>query len=95
MDVLAWLLLAVALAATVIFVACAPALKRDQRRRQLDGRGKSGGIGSGMDAVWRPSAEDAHADWEAQIELPAPAPTPGEGGRLEDGRLVIVVQPGS
>ncbi len=91
MDVLAWLLLAVALGATGVLVACAPALKRDQRRRQLEGRGTSGGIGSGMDAVWRPSAEDAHADWEAQIELPAPAPTPGDGGRLEDGRLVIVV----
>jgi hypothetical protein len=95
MDVFAWMLLGIAAAVTAILVACAPALKRDQRRRQLDGRGTSGGLGSGLDAVWRPSAEDAHAQWEAQIELPAPAPTPGDGGRLEEGRLVIVVPPAS
>ena len=91
MDLFAWILVGLAAGATVALVAFAPALKRDQRRRQLEGRGTAGGLGSGMDAVWRPSAEDAHADWEAQIELPAAAPTPGDGGRLEDGRLVIDV----
>jgi len=89
------MLLGLAAAATAVLVALAPALKRDQRRRQLDGRGTSGGLGSGLDAVWRPTAEDAHAQWEAQLELPAPAPTPGDGGRLEEGRLVIVVPPAS
>ena len=88
MDEFAWALLGFAAAATAVFVACAPTLKRSQRRRQLEGRGTSGGLGSGMDAVWRPTAEDAHAEWEAQIELPAPAPTPGDGGRVEDGRIV-------
>ncbi|MEU1970461.1 hypothetical protein ABZ477_02290 [Microbacterium sp. NPDC019599] len=91
MDPLAWMLLAAALAATAILVALAPVLKRDQRRRQEEGRAPSGGLGSGMDAVWRPSAEDAHKDWEAQVELPAPAPSPGDGGRIEEGRLVIEV----
>jgi len=95
MDLFAWMILGLAAVATAILVACAPALKRDQRRRQLDGRGTSGGLGSGLDAVWRPTAEDAHAQWEAQIELPAPAPTPGDGGRLDDDRVVIVVPPAS
>jgi len=91
MDLSAWILLSLAGAATAVLVVCAPALKRDQRRRQREGRGTSGGLGSGMDAVWRPSAEDARAEWEAQIELPAPAPTPGDGGSVEDGRIVIEV----
>jgi hypothetical protein len=38
--------------------------------------------------VWRPSAEDAHAQWEAQVEMPAPAPSPGDKG-LDEGRIVI------
>lgn len=92
MDPLAWMLLAAALAATVVLVALAPVLQRDHRRRQLEGRAPSGGLGSGLDAVWRPSAEDAHADWEASVELPAPAPLPGDKGRVEDGRIVIEVR---
>lgn len=47
-----------------------------------------GGMGSALDAVWRPSAEEAHAQWEAQIEMLAPAPTPGDKG-FDDGRIVI------
>jgi hypothetical protein len=79
--------------ATVALVALAPRLKRDHLRKQLDGSagGSLAGVGSGFDAVWRPSAEDAHADWEAAVELPAPAPTPGDKGRIEDGRLIIRV----
>jgi hypothetical protein len=89
MDTVGWVVIAVALAATVVLIACAPMLKAGQRRRQLEGRAPSGGLGSGLDAVWRPSAEDAHADWEAQVEMPAPAPLPGDKGRVENGRIVI------
>ncbi|WP_243074885.1 hypothetical protein [Microbacterium sp. SS28] len=95
MDPLAWTILSIALAAVASLIVAAPALKRDQRKRQLEGKAPSGGLGSGMDAVWRPSAEDAHADWESQLELPAPAPSPGDGGRIEEGRLVIEVPPES
>ncbi|MBD8024049.1 hypothetical protein [Microbacterium gallinarum] len=93
MDAMGWLVVAGILAATVALIALAPRLKRSQLRKQLDGSagGSLAGVGSGFDAVWRPSAEDAHADWEARVELPAPAPTPGDKGRIEDGRLVIHV----
>jgi len=47
------------------------------------------GLGSGLDVVWRPTAEEAHADWEMQVELPALAPIPGDKGRIHDGRIVI------
>ena len=76
-------------------VGLAPRLKRDNLRRQLEGGGGSfAGVGVGLDAVWRPSADEARADWEAQVEIPAPAPTPGDKGRLRGGRIVIEVDPG-
>lgn len=88
-DVWAWSLLVAALVAVVVLIAFAPAIKRDHRRRQLAGGGGMAGLGGGMDAVWRPSAEEAHADWQAQVEVPAPAPAPGDKSRLTDGRIVI------
>ena len=93
MDPIGWMVVVAVVVATVALVALAPRLKRDQLRKQLDGSagGSLAGVGSGFDAVWRPSAEDAHADWEAAVELPAPAPTPGDKGRIEDGRLIIRV----
>ena len=93
MDAIGWAVVAAVVVATVVLVALAPRLKRDQLRKQLDGSGGGSlaGVGSGFDAVWRPSAEDAHAAWETAVEMPAPAPTPGDKGRVEDGRLVIRV----
>lgn len=93
MDVTGWLVVAAIAGATIAVVALAPRLKREHLRKQFDGRagGSLGGVGSGFDSVWRPSAEEAHAQWEASVEIPAPAPLPGDKGRLEDGRLVIRV----
>lgn len=90
MDAIGWLVTAAALGVTVVAVALAPGLKRDNLRRQVEGGGGSfAGVGMGLDAVWRPSAEEARADWEAQVEMPAPAPTPGDKGRMQEGRIVI------
>ena len=92
MDVIGWLIIAAALALALTGAALAPRLKRDNLRRQLEGGGGSfAGVGVGFDAVWRPSAEESRAAWEAQVELPAPAPSPGDKGRMEDGRIVIEV----
>jgi hypothetical protein len=93
MDAVGWAVLALIGAATVTLIALAPRLKRDHLRKQLDGAagGSLAGLGSGFDAVWRPSAEDAHAQWEAQVEMPAPAPTPGDKGSVDEGRLIIEV----
>lgn len=93
MDAIGWLVLTTVAVTTVVLVALAPRFKREQLRKQLEGTagGSLAGVGSGFDSVWRPSAEDAHADWEAQVEMPAPAPSPGDKGRIEDGRLVIHV----
>lgn len=93
MDAIGWLVLTTVAVTAVVLVALAPRFKREQLRKQLEGTagGSLAGVGSGFDSVWRPSAEDAHADWEAQVEMPAPAPSPGDKGRIEDGRLVIHV----
>jgi hypothetical protein len=90
MDMSGWVALGVAAAQGVVGAAAMPAFLRDARRRQRRGAGGSlNGIAGGMDAIWRPGAEEAHAQWEAQLELPAPAPTPGDPVDLDGGRLVI------
>ena len=92
MDAGSSIAVAVGVAAVVGLVACVPALVRDTRRRRARGLGGSlSGVGAGFDAVWRPSAEEAHARWEAQVELPAPAPLAGDRGRMRDGRITIDV----
>jgi hypothetical protein len=91
-DAIGWIITAVAAGIAVAAVALAPRLRRDNLRRQAEGGGGSfAGVGAGLDAVWRPSADEARAGWEAQVEMPAPAPTPGDKGRMEDGRIVIEV----
>ena len=90
MDVTAWLVALGTVAASLVVIAVAPLLHRHTRRRQERRQGSSfGGLGSGLDVVWRPTAEDAHADWETQVELPAPAPIPGDKGRIQGGRIVL------
>lgn len=80
------------LLAALAFALASPAMLRDARRRRISGGGGSlSGIGAGLDVVWRPSAAEAHADWEATVELPAPAPTPGDRA-LESGRMRIELQ---
>jgi hypothetical protein len=91
-DLIAWLVMSAVVVLGIVGLLLAPRLTRDNLRRQLDGGGGSlSGIGAGFDVVWRPSAEEARAEWEAQVEMPAPAPAPGDKGRVEDGRIVIDV----
>ncbi len=92
MDAIAWLMAGGLVAFALAAVVFTPRLKRDNLRRQLEGGGGSlSGIGAGFDVVWRPTADEARALWQAQVEMPAPAPTPGDKGRMRDGRIVIDV----
>lgn len=91
MDVVAWVVAGAIVLAAVAVAFAMPAMLRDTRRRQAAGAGGSlAGIAGGMDAIWRPSAEESHADWEAAVELPAPAPLAADKG-LDDGRITIEV----
>ena len=94
MDAVGWVITAGVVVLAIVAVALAPRMKRNNLRRQLDGGGGSfAGVGVGLDAVWRPSADEARADWEAQVEMPAPAPSTGDKGRMQDGRIVLDVSP--
>jgi hypothetical protein len=86
-DATSMIAVAIIVAATACVLALAPRIHRDTRRRWEKGVA-GGGLCSALDAIWRPSAEDAHAQWEAQVEMPAPAPSPADKG-LDDGRIII------
>ncbi|WP_082561539.1 hypothetical protein [Microbacterium sp. Root61] len=93
MDLIAWLVVGGLVGATLVVIALAPRLKRSNLRRQLTGGGSLGGLAGGIDAVWRPTAEDANAGWERETVLPAPAPLAGGKDDLDgDGPLVIRVK---
>lgn len=83
-----WGLLFLLIALPVFFVWLAWDTHRRRRRGEHVGF-SSGGL-MGMDEVWRPTAAEAQAVWEAEQITPAPAPTPGDGpGVITDGRIVI------
>ena len=95
MDVSVWLVGLGAVAAAVAVAFAMPTMLRDTRRRQALGSGGSlAGVAGGLDAVWRPSAEEAHAEWEASVQMPAPAPLAGDKG-LDERRITIEVPPAS
>lgn len=64
----------------------------DTHRRRRRGEAvthSSGGL-LGFDDVWRPSAAEAHAVWEAEQITPAPSPVPDDGpGVITGDRIVI------
>ena len=68
-----------------------PAMLRDTRRRQARGESGLGGMTAGWDAVWAPTAHEADRERMAQNEAPAPAPTPGDKGDLDEGTIVIEI----
>jgi len=64
----------------------------DTARRRRSGetvQRSSGGV-VGFDEVWRPTAADAHAVWQAEQITPAPAPTPGDGPGVIHGDRIII-----
>lgn len=85
------LVLAALLAAGfLLWPVLAPRLRTAERKR------KHRSVGSGMlgvvDEVFRPQTHEAQLVWEAQQELPAPAPLPGDGP-LDAGRIRITLPP--
>ncbi len=62
--------------------------RQRERRRRIVPAGLVGGI----DEVFHPEAHEALLVWEAQLEAPAPAPTPG-APPFPDGRIVLRLPP--
>ncbi len=61
-----------------------------RRRRRGEAIARPSGGSLGFDEVWRPSAAEAQAVWQAEQITPAPAPVPDEGpGVIAGNRIVI------
>lgn len=61
-----------------------------RRRRRGEAVHRSSGGVIGFDEVWRPTAAEAQAVWEAEQITPAPAPTPDDGPGVIDGNRIVI-----
>src|SRR5690606_4219240 len=78
-DAMEWVGFAVAGAAVIGFAIVAQSRGWIDLTSRRNGRTASGSVLVGpIDEVFAPSRQEAQAAWEAQQELPAPAPTPGD-----------------
>lgn len=93
MEAVAGILGVAVLIAAVAAAGCAPLIHRSIRHTQERGRDRVGGLASGLDAVWRPSVDEVLKDVAIQQSVPAPAPSPGDPGRVGGGRIMIDVTP--
>lgn len=92
MDSVAWVLLLVIFAVTGMLAAGGPRIYRAVRRLRASRGSGVAGISAGMDAIWHPTSEDAAREVAAEIAAPAPTPSPGDPGRMQDGRIRIVLR---
>ena len=88
-----WVTIVLLVAGVIAVVAVA--LSVHHRKRNSATRIATAGM-LGMDDIFHPSASEARTVWEAEQELPIPAPTPDKGrGVIEaSGRIVIEVSAG-
>lgn len=77
--------LVVGVALAIAFVAL-PWLMPKQRRRHA--RSIQHGAIDPLDEIYHPSGHETKQIWEAQAELPAPAPDPGDPP-FRDGKVTI------
>jgi len=64
---------------------------RSERGATLRRQG-GGFLGAGFDEVFHPDAKAARQVWEAETELPAPAPSPGDPpADLDHGRITLML----
>ncbi|AYG02772.1 hypothetical protein [Gryllotalpicola protaetiae] len=75
----------------VIWFLAMPYLVHAEKRRQRK-NAQSGTIGV-FDEVFHPESHQARLVWEAQTELPAPAPAPGDKPDLDSGRITVRLEP--
>ena len=88
-----WSTIALILGIPVLLVSVAYSAQKLQRSGDRSAL-SSGGL-LGFDELFHPTAYDARIQWEAEQEIPAPAPTPDRGpGVIEFGnRITIEITP--
>ncbi|MDY0827736.1 hypothetical protein SK224_01210 [Microbacterium sp. BG28] len=93
-DVLGWGTIVLVLSIPLLFVLVSVSTHRRQRSDGADA-GSSGGL-LGFDELFHPSAHEARLVWEAEQEIPVPAPTPDKGhGVIEGGSRITIEVPGA
>ncbi|MEH3090247.1 MAG: hypothetical protein PGN24_11870 [Microbacterium arborescens] len=90
-DVVGWLSVAIVVSVPIILLAVAFTSHRNQRSGRPDAL-SSGGLLK-FDELFHPTAHAARIQWEAEQEIPIPAPTPdkGPGVILEGNKITIEI----
>lgn len=85
-----WGTIVIVLAIPVVFAGVGFSMRR---RQKMVGHSQpsSGGL-LGFDELFHPSAHDARIVWEAEQEIPIPAPTPDKGPGVIEARRRIVLE---
>lgn len=88
-DFLGWGAIVVVLAIPIVFGMVGIATRR--RHHAGDAAAPSSAGLLGFDELFHPSAHSARIAWEAEQEIPAPAPTPDRGpGVIEGGSRIVI-----
>jgi hypothetical protein len=88
-DVMGWATIVIVLSIPVVFAGVGFSMRRRQSS-DTHSQLSSGGL-LGFDELFHPSAHEARIVWEAEQEIPVPAPTPDKGpGIIEADRRIVV-----
>lgn len=84
-----WGAIAIILSVPAVFAAVAFSTRRRHRAGDHDAPSSAGLLG--FDELFHPSAHNARIIWEAEQEIPVPAPTPDKGpGVIEAGARITI-----
>jgi hypothetical protein len=88
-DFLGWGAIGIVLAIPIVFWVVGIATRRRHHAGDVTAPSSAGLLG--FDELFHPSAHNARIAWEAEQEIPAPAPTPDKGpGVIEAGSRIVI-----